>query len=72
MMRDRKTKTEPVAIPDDILEAQSMRAKATRDQLDAENQGPAIARLTSYLSERRVLNHFGESIQITFTRRGHA
>ncbi len=72
MMRERKPKTETVVVPDDILEAQSMRAKATRDQQDAENQGPAIARLTSYLLERRTLNHFGESIQITFTRRGHA
>jgi len=71
-MWNSKPKTESITIPDDIHEAQTMRAKATADLREVENQGPAIARLTSYLSERRQLNHFGESIQITFTRRGHA
>lgn len=67
-----KLKTESIEIPDDIHEAKSMSAKASEDLRELENQGPAITRLTSYLSERRQLNHFGESIQITFTRRGHA
>lgn len=71
-MWSRKPKTEPVSIPDDILEAQSMRAKAGREQAELEDQAPSITRLTTYLSERRALNHFGESIEITFTRRGHA
>lgn len=64
--------TEPIAIPDDIGEAQSMRARANADHREVENQGAAVTRLTRYLAERRELNHFGESIQITYTRRGHA
>ena len=68
----RKQKTNPVTIPDDVLEARILRARAHRDLQELTNQGPAITRLAAYLSERRALNHFGESIQITFTRRGHA
>jgi len=71
-MWGNKPKTESIVVPDDVHEAQSMRAKASEDLRELENQGPAITRLASYLSERRQLNHFGESIQITFTRRGHA
>lgn len=71
-MWNRKPKTESIEIPDDIGEAKSMRARAANDQRELESQAPAVTRLTTYLSERRQLNHFGESIQITFTRRGHA
>lgn len=70
--RKNSPPTEPVAIPDDIAEAQTMRARAQRDHHEIESQGPAVTRLTRYLSARRELNHFGESIQITYTRRGHA
>lgn len=71
-MWGKKPKTESIEIPDDIHEAKSMRARATEDMRELEDQAAGITRLTSYLSERRQLNHFGESIQITFTRRGHA
>lgn len=71
-MWGRKPKTEPIEIPDDISQAKRMRAQAQDEHREVSSQGPAIDRLTGYLNERRALNHFGESIQITFTRRGHA
>lgn len=70
--RKKAPTTEPICIPDDIGEAQSMRARAAEDHRELQIQAPGITRLTNYLSERRALNHFGESIEITFTRRGHA
>lgn len=72
MWRRKNPPTEPVEIPDDIREARTMRVQASLDQQEAESQGPAIARLTDYLRARRESNHFGDSIAITFTRRGHA
>lgn len=71
-MWGRKPKTEPVNIPDDVTQARELRDQATAEHLELASQAPAIERLTGYLTERRALNHFGESIQITFTRRGHA
>lgn len=71
-MWNKKPRTESIEIPDDIHEAVSMRVRASEDLREVESQGPAITRLATYLSERRQMNHFGESIQITFTRRGHA
>ncbi|WP_405376008.1 MULTISPECIES: hypothetical protein [unclassified Microbacterium] len=71
-MWGRKPKTEPIEIPDDVSEAREMRAQATAERRELAERAPALAHLTGYLNERRALNHFGESIQITFTRRGHA
>lgn len=71
-MWNRKPKTEPVEIPDDVTEARALRERATAEHKAVASQAPAIDRLTGYLNERRALNHFGESIRITFTRRGHA
>lgn len=71
-MWGRKPKTEPIEIPDDVTEAREMRTRAIEEHREAHSQAPTIDRLTGYLNERRALNHFGESIQITFTRRGHA
>lgn len=71
-MWGRKPKTEPIEIPDDVGQARELRANATAEHREVQSQTPAIDRLTGYLNERRALNHFGESIQITFTRRGHA
>lgn len=68
----KRKKLDPVPVPDDLHEAISMRAQASEELRELENQAPAVQRLSSYLSERRQLNHFGDSIQITFTRRGHA
>ncbi|KQT75413.1 DUF7620 family protein [Microbacterium sp. Leaf436] len=65
-------KKPPTVIPDDVAEAQEMRTAATEQHRELKVQGQEVSRLTSKLVERRALNHFGESIQITFTRRGHA
>lgn len=66
-MRGRKKR---VVVPDDIGEAREVTARAAKMQREAEAQDGAIVRLTNYLNERRANNHFGESIQITYTRRG--
>ncbi len=71
-MWGRKPKTEPIHIPDDVTEARELREQTQAEHRELTSQAPAIDRLTGYLTERRALNHFGESIQITFTRRGHA
>jgi hypothetical protein len=71
-MWGRKPKTEPIDIPDDVGEAREMREQASVDHRELSSQAPAVSRLTGYLLERRALNHFGDSIQITFTRRGNA
>ncbi len=68
----RKPKTEPIEIPDDLSEARRLREQATAEHREVASQAPAINRLVGYLTERRALNHFGDSIQITFTRRGNA
>lgn len=70
-MWSRKPETGPIDVPDDINEARELREQATADRHEIASQQPAITRLTGYLTERRALNHFGESIQITFTRRGN-
>lgn len=64
--------TGPIEVPDDVNEARQLRERAVADRHEVNSQQPSINRLTGYLTERRALNHFGESIQITFTRRGHA
>lgn len=46
-----------------------MREEAAADLAAAQRQAPYVARLTAALIERRALNHFGDDIQITFTRR---
>lgn len=47
-----------------------MRAEAREDYQRAVGEWFTVAEVAGYLAERRALNHFGESIQITFTRRG--
>lgn len=71
-MWGRKAETGPVDVPDDVTEARTLREQALADRHEVTSQQPAITRLTGYLTERRALNHFGESIQITFTRKGQA
>lgn len=53
----------------DIEEAREMREEAAQDMREVQRQAPYVARLTARLIERRALNHFGDDIQITFTRR---
>lgn len=62
----------PVTHVDDVAQAKQLRAQASREYRDVVKQGFAVTQLASALVERRALNGFGESIQITFTRRGHA
>lgn len=57
------------SVPDDVGEAQQLRREIEAQSEHVAGRAPTIARLTDYLAERRRLNHFGESIQITFTRR---
>jgi hypothetical protein len=58
-----------VQVPDDIHEARAMLAEASDQHKRTLIAGFSISQLTSELAARRELNHFGESIQITFTRR---
>ncbi len=53
----------------DIAEAIEMREEAAEEMRQAQQQAPYVARLTARLIERRALNHFGDDIQITFSRR---
>jgi hypothetical protein len=57
------------SVPDDVGEAQQMRREIEAQAEHVVNRAPTVARLTGYLAERRRLNHFGDSIQISFTRR---
>jgi hypothetical protein len=59
-------------VPDDIDEARELREAATEEHREMVQQGHAVSRLTTALVERRALNHFGDAIEITFTRRRHA
>lgn len=62
-------KARPSQVPNDVLEAQELRKTAT-DQLAAvQRRTNTVNQIGQYLAERREQNHFGESIQITFTRR---
>ena len=54
---------------DDIAEAQKMREETAEEMREVQRQAPYVARLTARLIERRALNHFGDDIQITFSRR---
>lgn len=62
-------KKPPVHVPSDVGEAREMRADAQEEYRTARLRADAVRQLTAELVERRALNHFGESIQITFTRR---
>lgn len=62
-------KPRPSQVPDDIGEAQQLRQNAT-DQLAAvQKRTNTVNQIGKFLAERREQNHFGDSIQITFTRR---
>jgi hypothetical protein len=54
---------------DDVEEARAQRARAEAELRAARIRGFGVSALASELVERRALNHFGEAIQITFTRR---
>lgn len=55
---------------DDIEEARALRDDANTDLITLKRQAPYVARMTARLIARREQNHFGDSIQITFSPRG--
>jgi len=60
-------------VPDDVGQAQERGAHAEAAMAEVERRTGAVVQMGSYLADRRQQNHFGESIQITFTpRRGNA
>lgn len=63
------TNTGPVEVPDDIDEARALRAQASAAHKSTLIRGFDVSQLTAELAARRQLNHFGEDIAITFTRR---
>jgi hypothetical protein len=56
-------------VPDDIGEAQELRRVATAQLAAVEKRTNTVNQIGQFLAERREQNHFGEAIQITFTRR---
>ena len=64
-----KAEVKSTPLSDDIEEARMMRAEAQREILELRRQAPAVRSLTQTLMRRRQLNHFGDSLQITFTRK---
>lgn len=56
-------------VPDDISEAQELRRVATAQLAAVEKRTNTVNQIGQFLAERREQNHFGEAIQITFTRR---
>lgn len=66
-MRRNKRQT---SVPDDTGEALVIRAEANSSLTKIQDQAPYVARLTARLIQRRELNHFGDSIQVTFSPKG--
>lgn len=65
----RNPDTGAVHVPDDIGEARAMRQEATAEHRRTLLRGFDVSQLSAELAARRELNHFGDSIAITFTRR---
>jgi non-canonical (house-cleaning) NTP pyrophosphatase len=55
---------------DDVQEAREMREEATEQIETISNRSGYVSKLTSQLIARRVLNHFGDDIEITFRPKG--
>lgn len=62
-------KHRPSQVPDDIGEARELRRVATAQLAAVEKRTNTVNQIGQFLAERREQNHFGEAIQITFTRR---
>lgn len=56
-------------VPDDVAEALKQQREAEAELARVTNRNRRIDRLAEYLAERRAQNHFGDSVQITFTPR---
>lgn len=62
-------KKHPSDVPDDLDEARKIRREAQAEREELLAQAPFVKSMTQALVNRRMANHFGDSIQITFTRR---
>lgn len=62
----------PEVVPavDDIDHARAVRAEASAEYREVLRQGFTVTRLAAALSARRLSNHFGDDIEITFKRKG--
>lgn len=63
-------KKKHVEVPDDTGEAQVIREEARQEIESLEARAPLVTYLVQQLAKRRLQNHFGEEIQITFRPRG--
>jgi hypothetical protein len=59
----------PVLPKTDVEQALKKQEQAENDYREVLGQRFAVAELTSYLVERRALNHFGDDITISFRPR---
>lgn len=66
---NRHPDTGAVDVPDDIGEARALRQEASDEHKRTVLRGFDVSQLSAELAARRAMNHFGESIAITFTRR---
>ena len=62
-------KKRPPVIENDIDEARELREEAVKERKAAQLQGFELARIASYFAARSELNHFGDAISISFTRK---
>lgn len=59
-----------VSVPDDTGEAREYRAEAERELAVLQAQAFEVESLTRKLQRRRLQNHFGRDISVTFRPRG--
>lgn len=62
-------KKHPPVVENDIDEARKLREDAVKERKAAQLQGSELARIASYFAARSDLNHFGDAISISFTRK---
>lgn len=53
-------------------EAVELLEESKQDLENARERATVVSDMTEYLSKRREQNHFGDAIDISFTRRRHA
>jgi len=67
-----RKKKPPVQVPSDIEDARGLKSQQTGEIRQVAARQSYIDGLTQALIERRERNHFGDQIQISFTREHHA
>lgn len=55
--------------PTDVAEARELRAEAKQEHREAIITGFTVSQITSYIAERKALNHFGDDLSISFKPR---